>query len=390
MSAARMRLLALATHGIAGPSTRFRVLQWKPYLEDAGVALTLHAIFSAKMTAALYQSGWTMAKLAASASGAARRWATLARLPELADVLLIHREIFPLGRKPFWRVLERFPGPIIYDYDDAMFMPQRGDRGILRWWEKIDTPKAAMALSDVVLAGNEFLAAYARPHARRVVVLPTCIDTARFEPPARPPADGKPVVGWIGSYTASKYLLGLVPVLQAVAERVPFRLYVVGCHPVPPIHGVEIEQVAWSLAREVEDFQRCDVGVYPLWDDEWAKGKCAFKAIQFMACGAPVVASAVGMNRELIKDGVNGSLASTPEEWVEKLARLLADPALRARWGVAARQTVEESYSVRAHATTFIRALREAVHGHAQPGASRAEDMAGLPFPRAALSRGSG
>ncbi len=371
-----MRILALSTHGEAGPSTRFRVLQWKPYLEDAGCSLSLHAFFSAKMTVAFYQPGRMAAKLAAAVSGAARRWTVLARLPSLADVLLIHRELFPLGRRPFWRALERFPGPIIYDYDDAMFLPQRSGRGILGWLENVETPRAVMALSDVVLAGNEFLAAYARRHAHRVVVLPTCVDTARFRPrPRADAADGKPVVGWIGTYTASKYLLGLAPVLAAVARRVPFRLYVVGCHPVPPIPGVEVEQVDWSLAREVEDFQRCDIGLYPLWHDRWAEGKCAFKAIQFMACGAPVVASAVGMNRELIEDGVNGSLASTPEAWVEKLTRLLEDVALRQRMGLAGRRTIEGRYSVRANVPTLIGALREAVSGRSREDAPCAEPV---------------
>ena len=360
-----MRILALATHGEAGPSTRFRVLQWAPYLEGAGFSLSVHPFFSARMTVAFYQAGRTLAKLAAAASGALRRWAVLARLPSMAEALLIHREIFPLGRRPFWRMLERFPGPIIYDYDDAMFLPQRSGRGVLGWWEDVETPKAVMALSHLVLAGNEFLAAYARRHARRVVVLPTCVDTEHFTP--LPPSDGarrKPVVGWIGTYTASKYLLGLAPMLEAVARRMPFRLLVVGCHPVPPIPGVEIEQHDWSLAREVADFQRCDIGLYPLRNDQWAQGKCAFKAIQFMACGAPVVASDVGMNRELIEDGVNGFLASTPGEWVERLTQLLAEGALRQRMGLAGRRTIEARYSVRAHAPTLIGTLREIREGH--------------------------
>jgi len=363
-----MRILALATHGEAGPSTRFRVLQWAPALEEAGFSLAVHPLFSAEMTVAFYQPGRMAAKLAAAAFGAARRCAVLARLPSLADVLLIHRELFPLGRRPFWRTLERFPGPVIYDYDDAMFVRQRGDRGLLGWLEDPDTPQAVMRRSDLVLAGNAFLAAYARRHARRVVVMPTCIDTARFVPRPRPAvggAGGLPVVGWIGTYTASKYLLGLAPVLEAAARRVPFRLLVVGAHPVPPIPGVAIEQRDWSLAREVGDFQRCDIGLYPLWNDPWAEGKCAFKAIQFMACGAPVVASDVGMNRELIEDGVNGCLASTPEAWVEQLTRLLADAALRQRMGLAGRRTIEERYSVQANGATFLRAIREAVHGRA-------------------------
>ena len=116
--------------------------------------------------------------------------------------------------------------------------------------------------------------------------------------------------------------------------------------------------VPWSLADEVELFNTCDVGVYPLTDDEWSKGKCGFKAIQFMACGVPVVAAAVGVNREIIEDGVNGFLASTPDEWVEKLGRLLADPALRARLAAAGRRTIEERYSLHVNAPQLAAVLR--------------------------------
>jgi glycosyltransferase involved in cell wall biosynthesis len=356
-----MRILAIATHGEAGPSTRFRVLQWEPSLRQWGFSLSLRAFFSAEMTVAFYQPGRPVAKAFDILTGSARRLATLASLAKEADILLVHREIFPLGQRPFWRVLERFRGPIIYDYDDAMFLPQRAGRGMLGWVEQVETPKAVMQLSDVVLAGNQFLADYASQHARRVVVLPTCIDTTRFVP-ALHPRNGqhprKPVVGWIGSYTASKYLHGLVDVLQAVAQAMPFHLYVVGCDPLPPIEGVTVEHVEWELTREIADFQRCDVGLYPLWDDAWAKGKCAFKAIQSMACGVPVVASRVGVNQELIEDGVNGFLASTPQEWVEKLTRILLDASLRRRLGAAGRHTIETRYALSVHVNTLKATLR--------------------------------
>ena len=353
-----IRILAIATHGEAGPSTRFRVLQWEPYLRSWGCSLSVRAFFSAEMTVAFYQPGRLLTKARDIVTGSVRRLATIASLAREADVVLVHREIFPLGQRPLWNVLERFPGPIIYDYDDAMFLPQRAGRGWLGWMERVDTPQAIMRLSEVVIAGNLFLADYARQYARRVVVIPTCIDTARFVPrPHLARHDGKPVVGWIGSYTASKYLHGLIGVLRAVARLRPFHLYVVGCDPVPPIEGVTIEQAEWRLDREIQDFQRCDVGLYPLWDDAWAKGKCAFKAIQSMACGVPVVASAVGANRALIDDGVNGFLASTDTEWVDRLCQLLTDTSLQERLGRAGRQTIDARYALPVHAHILRTAL---------------------------------
>ena len=125
--------------------------------------------------------------------------------------------------------------------------------------------------------------------------------------------------------------------------------------------GVDVRIEPWSLAREVALFNTCDIGVYPLTDDEWSRGKCGFKAIQFMACGVPVIASPVGVNRDIIEDGVNGFLAATPDEWVAKLARLLAEPALRARFAEAGRCTVEQRYSLRVNAPRVAETLRAAV-----------------------------
>jgi glycosyltransferase involved in cell wall biosynthesis len=169
------------------------------------------------------------------------------------------------------------------------------------------------------------------------------------------------VVGWIGSPTTASYVRALAPVLERAGERHRFVLRVSGADEPLAVRGVSIEQPAWSLDREVELFNTCDVGVYPLSDDEWSRGKCGFKAIEFMACGVPVVASAVGVNREIIEDGVNGFLASTDDEWVDKLGRLLSDRALRERLGRAGRRTIEERYSLQVHAPAVAGVIRRAV-----------------------------
>ncbi len=332
-----------------------------PYLEAEGFSLSLDAFFTPRGAEVLYRPRRLASKVTHVVAGTVHRWITLARAPRVADLLFIHREAFPLGRRHVFRALGRFRGPLVYDYDDAMFLPQRHGRGLLARLEDPETAAALMKMSDVVLAGNEFLAAYARQFVRRVVLLPTCIDTRQFAPRRRPRRPGdRPVVGWIGTHTTAKYLHSLRGVLETVARDVPFRLYVVGNQDPPVVRGVEVEQAHWSLAREVEDFSRCDVGIYPLWDDAWAQGKCGFKAIQFMACGVPVVAAAIGVNRQIIQDGVNGYLASTDEAWVERLRRLLVDEGLRERLGRAGRQTVEERYSLEVNAPTLIAALRAA------------------------------
>jgi glycosyltransferase involved in cell wall biosynthesis len=363
-----MRILAVATNPETGASTRFRIVQWRRRLEAAGWTLSLDAFFSPRGSRLIYQRGRLGAKAAEVAQGAWRRWRALAAAPRRADLLLVHRELYPLGRGA--SVRPRFAGPLVYDYDDAMFLPQREGRGLLRRLEDLDGPRRLMEASDVVLAGNAFLADYARRHARRVVLLPTCIDTERFAPrPVAAGAPARPVVGWIGSHSTTKYLHSLSRVLEAAATRAPFRLYVVGAASPVRAAGLDLHHTDWSLAREAEDFARCDVGIYPLWRDEWSEGKCGFKAIEFMACGVPVVAAAVGANRDIITDGVDGFLASTDDEWVEKLARLVRDPELRRRMGASARRAIEERFSLTAQAPVLLGALREAAaaHGLAAP-----------------------
>jgi glycosyltransferase involved in cell wall biosynthesis len=197
-------------------------------------------------------------------------------------------------------------------------------------------------------------------------MIPTCVDTDRFVPSyhaggQNDARDGEPlVVGWIGSPTTASYIRALGGVLRRVHDRQPFVLRVSGVGEPLEIAGVPVENRTWSLDAEVELFNTCDVGVYPLADDEWSKGKCGFKAIEFMACGVPVVAAAVGVNREIIDDGRNGFLAASEDEWVERIERLLRDAALRRRFADAGRRTIEERYSVQVNAPRLADTLRAA------------------------------
>jgi glycosyltransferase involved in cell wall biosynthesis len=213
-----------------------------------------------------------------------------------------------------------------------------------------------------VLAGNEHLAGYARAYNSAVTVLPTCVDTSVFVPRSTPPAPGAPLVlGWIGTPTTATYLESLGPVLARVAERHQFVLRVSGSGEPVEMPRVTVVNEPWSLEREVELFNTCDIGLYPLRDDEWERGKCGFKAIQFMACGLPVVAAAVGVNCEIIQDGVNGFLASTDQEWVEKIERLLGDAGLRRRLGEAGRKTIEARYSLTVNGPKLAAMMRDVV-----------------------------
>ena len=365
---APLRVLALSPIPEEGAGCRFRIAQFIPYLRSVGIDVTLRSLFDVDFFRLVYKHGHYVRK-ASAFTALSLRYLTSLRDARRFDAILIYREIFPIGPA----VVERLLGagqrpPIVFDFDDAIFLPSVSDanRPIL----PLKAPgKVATIIrhSDHVIAGNAYLAAYARRFSDAVTVIPTVVDTTRFVPrldavSGNGAAGARvPIVGWIGSPTTASYIRSLAPVLKRTGARHRFVLRVSGAGEPLDVPGVATEQPPWALDREVELFNTCDIGVYPLADDEWSRGKCGFKAIEFMACGVPVVASAVGVNREIIEDGVNGFLASTDGEWVGTLEQLLADRDLRRRLGEAGRRTIEARYSLRVHAPQLAATLRSVV-----------------------------
>jgi glycosyltransferase involved in cell wall biosynthesis len=359
-----IRVLALSPIPEEGAGCRFRIAQFIPYLESVGFEVTLRSLFTPEFFRLVYQPRQYLRKAITFAGLSLKRLASLGDTSRF-DVLFIYREMFPIGPAIVERLLAR-PGrpPIVLDFDDAIFLPNVSDAN--RFIAALKQPRkvaSIVRLSDHVITGNDYLASYARRFNARVTMIPTSVDTDSFVPSAAAPSNGSGaardlVVGWIGSPTTGSYIRALAPVLQRARQRHPFVLRLSGVGEPLEIAGVPIRREPWSLDREVQLFNTCDVGVYPLADDEWSKGKCGFKAIEFMACGVPVIASAVGVNRDIIQDGVNGFLAATEDEWVDKLERLLADAALRRRFAEAGRRTIERHYSLHVNAPKLAGTLR--------------------------------
>jgi glycosyltransferase involved in cell wall biosynthesis len=354
-----MKILVVATHPVEGASTRYRILAYLPALEQRGFRVRFHPFFPSGALAAIYASGNQLSKLYYLLRGVLERGHHLGSGD--FDLLLIHRELFPLGRSFFLSRLRKRRVPIVYDYDDALFLPQRQDRWLLGKLENPDGARTLIEASEAVIAGNEFLFEYAKRYNPRVVLIPTALDTFRIRARESDRQQGRCVIGWIGSHTTEKYIHGLRPIFEKLASDAVFSLKIVGARRRLTVEGAEVIQLPWELEREVEDFQSCDIGVYPLSNDEWAKGKCGFKALQFMAAAVPVVASSVGVNNEIILDGVNGFLASSDEEWHSKILLLLRDPNLRREMGMAGRKTVEERFSLEVHAPKFLDTLDDVI-----------------------------
>jgi glycosyltransferase involved in cell wall biosynthesis len=277
------------------------------------------------------------------------------RLP--ADVVFVYREAALLGPPVLERLLaERTP--LVLDFDDAIYL---GDTSTANAWSRALKPRSKTEslcrLADHVTVGNEFLAQFARCHAQNVSVVPTTIDTDVYNVRSRP-KNARPVVGWSGSITTLPYLAGLGPALQRLRSRQDFELRIIGGQ--LQLDGVHVQCKPWRPETEVEDLSEIDVGLMPLPDDEWSRGKCGLKALQYMALGIPPVVSPVGVNSTIVRDSVNGFYARSEEEWIDRITMLLNDESLRQAVGREARKTVEESYSAATHAPRVGQILRDA------------------------------
>lgn len=342
------------------PSQRFRIEQWVPYLAMAGVDVEVHPFAGPELTTLLRRPGRTLRKTLLALSGFVRTARTAASLAP-GRVALVHRGACLAGPPLVEKALRGRGHPLIYDFDDAIFRLHTSASNWAAAWLKHPGKTATICrISDHVVVGNSYLADWARQHNPRVSVVPTSVDTDHCRPRASAEGGGAIVVGWTGSATSQTYLEAFVPMLRAVTARRGIALRVLSTRR-PVLPGVPHTWRPWSPATEAEEVAAFDVGIMPMPDEEWARGKCALKALQYMAAAVPTVASAVGANREVIEHGRDGLLASTTQEWLDCIAALVDDPELRRRLGTAGRRKVEERYSMRGSAGKLESVVREVV-----------------------------
>jgi glycosyltransferase involved in cell wall biosynthesis len=271
-------------------------------------------------------------------------------------VIVIEKELLPYTPAILERLLNHIEIPYIVDYDDAIFHNyDLSSNPVIRrlLGEKIDI---VMRKADTVVAGNEYLASRARKAgASNIEIIPTVIDLDRY--PYVPPDDeGAFTIGWIGSPTTAEYVESIIPVIQKVSKNRDIRLVLVGSGSVE-ISGVPVEIREWSEETEIDDVASFDVGIMPLENSPWERGKCGFKLIQYMGCGKPVVASPIGMNADIVINNHNGFHAESNQEWVECLLRLHDNRELAERMGKRGRELVIELYRVQVTKEQWIKLL---------------------------------
>lgn len=348
-----MKILLLSRYGQLGSSSRLRFFQYLPFLEANGWHLDVSPLFSDEYLRALY-SGQPRGRYVLA--GYWRRLKALIHVMKY-DLVWIEKEVLPFMPAVAERLLAKSNVPYIVDYDDAWFHRydlHRNRLVRLILGRKIDSVMKCAAL---VVAGNEYLAGRARAAgARRVETVPTVVDLARYKP-AQPDEHVPLVIGWIGSPSTAHYLAAVAPVMELLSLEFGVRFVAVGISE-ESVSDLPVEAKPWSEEGEVQSIREFDIGIMPVPDSPFERGKCGYKLIQYMACGLPVVASPVGVNKQIVVHGANGFLADDLDQWEQALRELLSDHDLRRRMGSDGRERMEKWYSLQVQAPRLQMLMR--------------------------------
>lgn len=357
-SSTSLSIAFLTRYEALGASSRVRALQYLPHLEREGLQAEVLPLLSDEYVRSLYDGRRAWREVLRAY---ARRLAQCLRLGSY-DLIWMEKELLPMlpfGLESALLGQRRF----VLDLDDAIFHNYDLGRPLVRrlLGDKIDR---LMRRATLVTAGNSYLAERAhRAGAAWIEQLPSTVPLSRYPTPsgrrARPAPDGTTRIVWIGS-PATVHYLGLIrDAVEQLATRQALELRVIGAQ-APQWAGLRCISIAWSEQSEAGEIADCDIGVMPLDDSPWEQGKCSFKLIQYMACGLPVVASPVGMNRDVVIPGHNGLLATDTQAWIAALDQLVRNPASAAAMGEAGRRAAEEHFSVEAQAPRLAAWLRQA------------------------------
>lgn len=354
------RILFVAQHRPnRNPSQRYRFEQYLDFLQAEGYSYDFSFLLDEKDDAAFYKSGNYLRKLIILIKSVFRRFRDLRRAAQY-DAVFVQREAIMLGSSFFERQFSK-KSKLIYDFDDAIWLPHvsEGNRP-LSWLKRPEKTAEIIEASSRVLAGNAYLASYARSFNEDVHIFPTTIDMEAYQPQAYP---GKPTdkvcIGWTGSSTTLFEFVTFEKVLRQLADKYGDQIYIKLIGQAEYTSDlIEVKSVAWSSETEVLELSELDIGIMPLHTSDWSRGKCACKGLQYMALGIPAVMSAIGVNREIIHSGENGFLCETEEEWIAALSALIESAALRKKLGENGQKTVREKYARQRWQKEFLRLMQ--------------------------------
>lgn len=354
-----MRILLFAKYDQAGASSRYRTLQYIPYLNSQGIQVTVNSLLCSKYITKMFAR--QKSSLIYYLQQYLKRLWCLLRIKHKYDVVWIEGELFPY--LPFFLEKLLLPKSYVAEYDDAIYHNYNMHKK--RWVRQLLGKKIAniMRKATHIIVGNEYVKEYASfVGAKQITILPTVVDADVYKPIPHGSNTSSIIIGWLGSPTTVKYLHVIEPVLQSIAKKVSVKLHVIGgdyklegietfCHHWPD---------QWSQAEEIQLLNQIDIGIMPLIDSPWEKGKCGFKLIKYMACSKPMIASPVSANLDIVVHGNNGYLADTLLEWENYLLKLIQDPNQCKIFGEEGRKKMVNQYSLQATAPVLTKLLLNA------------------------------
>jgi len=335
-------------------SQRFRFEQYYKLLEERGIDYDINPFLSDNIWNILYLPGKFHKKAIGILGGICKRFLLLFKLKSY-DYLFIHREATPIGPAFFEYIASRWlKKKIVYDFDDAIWIPNYSEaNSFFSFLKGYSNVKRICRMAWKVSCGNEYLCLFAKQYNESVVYNPTTIDTINLHNKQKDQSEKPFVIGWTGSHSTVRYLNELLPVLEELEKRYEFEFRVISDLP-PEMELKSLKFVKWKKETEIEDLLFFNVGVMPLLDDKWAKGKCGFKALQYMSLGIPALVSPVGVNTKVVDDKINGFICKTSEDWKRALEELMSNQELLEEVSTNTRKKIENFYSVQSNSQNFL------------------------------------
>lgn len=350
-----MKVLFLVPYPLnSAPSQRFRFEQYINILKAKNMEPVFQSFIGLETWKILYSEGNLYLKIAGLLSGFFRRICILFTAFRY-EYVFIHREASPLGPPVFeWFLSKVLRKKIVYDFDDAIWIAQTGKENFLTKVAK-NPGKVDKIIkwSYMISCGNSYLRNHALKYNKNVILNPTTIDTQRLHYKIKDQYTEQIVIGWTGTHSTMMYLGQAIPFLRKLYENKKFKLLVIS-NQEPDFEFPEVEFIRWKEQTEQEDLLKMNIGIMPLADNEWTRGKCGFKALQYMSLGIPAVVSSVGVNTEIIDQGINGFVCNSESDWLEHLSDLIDNAQLRSEIGQNAREKIVNRYSVKSNQENFL------------------------------------
>lgn len=357
-----MKVLFIPSSTRIVAATRYRICEYLPFLEEKGIIYKIYPISSERTSRlSLKSPEFNMLKkviyyLELIVERILRTFPIL-YLASKYDVVFLQRTTFFFG---FEKVLKLINKNIIFDFDDAIFISDSRSNNLIdliKGWAQNKNVSRILKISKYAIVENDYIKSYALKYCKNIEIITGPIDTERNFPKSKNRNRNKVIIGWIGSPSTTPYFRLLYNVLTILSNKYSLIIKLIGASKFE-LPGVKLVIKDWNFNTEVEELQSLDIGVMPMPDDEWTRGKVSIKLLQYMAVGLPVVCSPVGAHAQIIQDGVNGFLALTDEEWIEKLSALIENPDLRERLGRGGRVTAKEKFSVEVNAPKLLKIIQ--------------------------------